>query len=156
MTRPVHRADSLPATYREADVGDYRKIDVWQRARKLENRIYLLVSKLPPNLREGVRAQLGDAAESIRRNISEGAGLNMDTLLAKHLRHSLGSANEVQDELDSLDEKGLLPAEDRDLIQETTEIRAMIAGFLKKVLSDIDRAKKAARTGPHKRPGPRR
>jgi len=137
-------------------VGDYRKIEVWRRARKLENRIYLLITKLPPNIRERVRAQLGDAAESIRRNISEGAGLNMDTLLAKHLRHSLGSANEVQDELDSLDEKGLLPPEDRDLMQETTEIRAMIAGFLKKVLGDIERAKKEGARRSQNRSGPRR
>ena len=137
-------------------MGDYRKIEVWRRARKLENRIYLLITKLPPNIRERVRAQLGDAAESIRRNISEGAGLNMDTLLAKHLRHSLGSANEVQDELDSLDEKGLLPPEDRDLMQETTEIRAMIAGFLKKVLGDIERAKNEGARRSQNRSGPRR
>ena len=137
-------------------MGDYRKIEVWRRARKLENRIYLLIAKLPPKIRESVRAQLGDAAESIRRNISEGAGLNMATLLAKHLRHSLGSANEVQDELDSLDEKGLLPSEDRDLMQETTEIRAMIAGFLKKVLGDIERAKKEGARRSQNRSGPRR
>lgn len=137
-------------------MGDYRKYEVWQRAQKLENRVYHLIEKLPPGLRENVRAQLGDAAASIRRNIAEGAGLNTDPLLAKHLRHSLGSANEVQDELDALNEKGLLRPEDQDLIQETTEIRAMTAAFLNRVIADIDRAKIGVRTRPQKRSGPRR
>jgi four helix bundle protein len=133
-------------------VGDYRKLEVYRRARALENRIYKLIEKLPAHIREGVRVQLGDAAESVRRNISEGCGLNMDTLLTKHLRHSLGSANEVQDELDSLDEKRLLPDEDRDLIQETVEVRAMLAGLLKKVLRDVDAAKQMAKRRPKRSP----
>jgi four helix bundle protein len=124
-------------------VGDYRKLLVYKRARALEKRVYLLIERLPPNVREGVRAQLGDAAESVRRNIAEGSGLNLDTLLAKHLRHALGSANEVQDELDSLDDKGLLPEEDRDLIEEASEIRAMLAAFITKVLKDIELAKRS-------------
>jgi four helix bundle protein len=133
-------------------VGDYRKLEVYKRARSLENRIYKLIQKLPPNLREAARAQVGDAAESVRRNISEGDGLNMDTLFAKHLRHSLGSANEVQDELDTLDEKGLLPDEDRDLIQETVEVRSMLAGLLNKVLRDVEAAKRAAKRRPKRSP----
>lgn len=120
-------------------MGDYRKLDVYRRARALENRVYKLIEKMPARLQDALREQLGDAAKSIRRNICEGAGLNMDTLLAKHLRHALGSANEVQDELDDLNEKNLLPAEDQDLIGETTEIRSMIAAFLNKVLRDIER-----------------
>jgi four helix bundle protein len=156
IARHSRTADSLAAHLPGDSVGDYRKLKVWQRARKLEHRVYLLIEKLPPNLREGARAQLGDAAESVRRNIAEGAGLNMDTLLAKHLRHSLGSANEVQDELDALDEKGFLPPEDQDLIQETTEVRSMLAAFLERVVEYIARAKKGARTRPPKRTGPRR
>jgi hypothetical protein len=90
--------------------------------------------------------------DDVRRNISEGDGLNLDTLFAKHLRHSLGSANEVQDELDTLDEKGLLPDDDCDLIQETTEVRAMLAGLLNKVLRDVEAAKRGAKTRPKRSP----
>jgi four helix bundle protein len=133
-------------------VGDYRKLLVYKRARALEHRVYLLIEKLPANLRQAAREQLGDAAESVRRNIAEGAGLNLDTLLAKHLRHALGSANEVQDELDSLDEKGLLPDEDRDLVQETTEIRSMLGAFLKTVLTDIEQAKRSSTKRHRKKP----
>jgi hypothetical protein len=85
-----------------------------------------------------------------------GRDSNTDPLLAKHLRHALGSANEVQDELDALDEKGLLPPEDQDLIQETTEIRAMTASFLNRVIADIERAKRGVRTRPQKRSDPGR
>ena len=130
-------------------MGDYRKIEVWQRARALCGRIDALIGKLPPAMRPSVRHQLGRAVESIRHNIAEGTGLNSDRFLAKHLRFALGSANEAQDELETLDEKGLLPAEDKDLLREIAEIRAMLAAFLNRVLRDIDKAKKS-RTAPRR------
>jgi four helix bundle protein len=126
-------------------MGDYKKMEVWRRSRALCIRVDQMIAKLPAEIRANVRDQLGESVGSIRHNIAEGAGLRSDPLLAKHLRTSLGSANEAQDQFDRLDERGVLPPEDRDLTAELTEIRAMLAGFLDKVERDIEKAKKARR-----------
>jgi four helix bundle protein len=125
-------------------MGDFRKLQVWQRARALTPRIVALIEKLPPHMRYDARSQLLEAAQSIRRNIAEGAGHNSDAQLARHLGIALASANEVQDELDALDQTGNLPPEDRDLIPEVAEIRAMIAAFRATVLKQIERKRSEA------------
>ena len=86
------------------------------------------------------RRRMGDqiirAANSIRFNIVEGAGLNSDRQFARHVLISLGSANEVQDELDALDQSGKLPPAYGDLPGETAEIRSMLAVFHRRLRDD--------------------
>jgi four helix bundle protein len=110
-------------------VGDYRKLEVWKRAREMTLRINDLVKSLPRAERARIGDQLMRSADSIRFNIVEGCGLNTDPQLARYLSSSLGSANELQDELDALAERGLLRKKDEDLRPETTELRAMLAVF---------------------------
>jgi hypothetical protein len=52
--------------------------------------------------------------------------LNSDRQFARHVLISFGSANEVQDELDALDEIGKLPAAYGDLPGETALCTARI------------------------------
>src|SRR5437868_1795157 len=106
-------------------VGDYRKLLVWQRARAFSGRIREMVKTLARDERNRLGDQLIRAAESIRFNIVESAGLNSDRQFARHLLIALGSANEVQDELDALSESRNLPEQFGDLPGETAEIRSM-------------------------------
>lgn len=128
------RADAnLQAHRTGAGVGDYRKLAVWQRARAFSVRVREMVNALPPAERNRLGDQLIRAADSIRLNIAEGAGLNSDPQFARHLLIALGSANEAQDALDSLSDNSVLPARYDDLPREATEIRSMIVGLHKKV-----------------------
>jgi four helix bundle protein len=114
-------------------MGDYRKLLVWQRARALEARVRSLVGLLPPAERIRLGDQIIRAALSVRLNIAEGAGLNTDRQFARHLLLALGSANEVQDALDAIDDLGHLPSTDLDLVDETSQLRAMLASLHKRV-----------------------
>jgi four helix bundle protein len=118
------------------NVGDYRKLIVWQRASVFSRRIREMVDELPPAERRRIGDQLIRAAESIRFNIAEGAGLNSDRQLARHLLIALGSANEVQDGLDALNESSILPIKYADLPGEATEIRSMLAVFHRRVAKE--------------------
>ena len=118
-------------------MGDYRKLHVWRRARVFSYEIVKLVDRL--SLRDRIRVgwQLSRAAESIRFNIVEGCGLNTDPLMAVHVRRALGSANEVDDQLESLRELGSLRSTDLWLIDEVREIRSMLASLLRRLEGDI-------------------
>lgn len=115
-------------------MGDYRKLDVWKRARTLSNRVRQLAQTLSPVDRAAIGDQITRSADSIRSNIAEGCGLNSDRQLARCLLLSLGSANELQDQLDELDENALLPADYQDLKTETAGIRSMLVGFHRTVV----------------------
>ncbi|MEO7083992.1 MAG: four helix bundle protein [Gemmatimonadaceae bacterium] len=126
-------------------MGDYRKLLVWQKARVIERQVRALVEMLPPVERRRLGDQIIRAAVSIRLNIAEGAGLNTDPQFARHLLLSLGSANEVQDALDAIDDAGYLPPSERGLIDETSQIRAMLAGLHKRVNAARSNQKGASR-----------
>ena len=115
-------------------MSDYRKLRIWQRARALTIRVHHLVSKLPRVEQYRRGDQIIRSANSIRNNIVEGSGLGTPAQFAKHLRSSVGSANELEDQLRELDDVNLLPSEDRDLIDESSEVAAMIVEFRKRVV----------------------
>ena len=111
-------------------MGDYHKLEVWKLGSELSDRVAVLVGRLPARIRADKGDQLARAADAIHENIAEGCGLNTDPQLAKHLRISLGSANEVEDELATLKRRGLLPESDHDLIPLSRRICAMLAKFI--------------------------
>ena len=127
-------------------MGDYRKLDVWKLANDLSDRVALLVEVLPPRLRNSVGDQLSRAADAIHENIAEGCGLNTDRQLSKHLRISLGSANEVEDELTTLKRRGFLKERDHELIPMTRLLCAKLAAFI----NTVDRPHPSPRRRPHK------
>jgi len=57
--------------------------------------------------------------------------------MAVHVRRALGSANEVDDQLESLRELGSLRSTDLWLIDEVREIRSMLASLLRRLEGDI-------------------
>ena len=120
-------------------MSDFRKLRIWQRARALSIRVHHLVAKLPrvEQFRRG--DQIIRSANSIRHNIAEGSGLGTPPQFAKHLRSSIGSANELEDQLLALSDVGLLPTEDGDLIDESAEVAAMIVDFRKTVVRNAKR-----------------
>ena len=115
-------------------MGDYKKLLVWQRARDLADELPHLIARLPPDQRKRIADQLIRATDSIRFNLAEGCGLNSDRQLARHVLISLGSACEVQDQLESLEAVGALSEQDRRWIEEIARLRSMLISFHRRLL----------------------
>jgi four helix bundle protein len=93
-----------------AGMGDYHKLEVWHLASALADDIAALVAELPDGRTSAMGDQITRAADSIHQNISEGSGFDSDRQFAKYLRQARGSADEVQDDLETLARRGLLAA----------------------------------------------
>ncbi len=116
-------------------MGDYRKLEVWQRATVVADRVRGVVQRLPRDERRRSADQLCRAADSIPLNLSEGCGLNTDPQLARHVGHALGSANELQTILDGYKRRKQLADDDADLPEEIRIIRAMLAKLQQRLSS---------------------
>ncbi len=77
-------------------MGDYRKLDVWNRAHQLVLAVYRATASFPDQERYGLVSQIRRAAFSIPMNIAEGCGRNGDSELRRSLRIALGSAAELE------------------------------------------------------------
>jgi four helix bundle protein len=80
-------------------VGDFRKLDVWQKSLQLVASIYRLTSGFPAAERYGLSAQMRRAAVSVSANLAEGCGRMGDAELRRFVRISLGSLSELECEL---------------------------------------------------------
>jgi four helix bundle protein len=93
-------------------MGDFRKLQVWQRSRKLALAVYHHSREFPPVGRYGLTAQLRRAALSIAVNIAEGCGGNARLEFARFLRCLLGCAHKVSYPLLVAKDLELLPIQE--------------------------------------------
>ena len=89
-------------------MGDYRKLRVWQQARRLTNQAYRVTAGFPSEERFGLTAQIRRAAVSIMANIAEGCGRNRDGELLRFLTIARGSATELDCHLIVAEDQGYL------------------------------------------------
>ena len=55
-------------------VGDFRKLEVWQKSQKLVASVYKLTGTFPSAERYGLSSQMRRAAVSVSANLAEGCG----------------------------------------------------------------------------------
>jgi len=79
---------------------DHRRLDVYQLARELALDVYAVASSLPVSERFDLGRQLRRAAVSVGSNIAEGCGRNTRPDLVNFLATALGSATELEFQLD--------------------------------------------------------
>ena len=116
---------------------DFRKLKVWQKAHKLTLKAYALSAKLshPPNF--GIRDQLIRCAVSVPANIAEGCGRAGDRDFRRFLRHSLGSACELEYHLLLVRDLDLLTGQAHQPLEEdVVEVKRMLAGLIRKLNVD--------------------
>jgi four helix bundle protein len=77
-------------------MGDFRKLEVWQKSQQLVTSIYRLTSSFPAAERYGLSAQMRRAAVSVSANLAEGCGRMGDAELRRFVRISLGSLSELE------------------------------------------------------------
>jgi four helix bundle protein len=64
------------------------------------------------------------------KNIAEGCGFNSDPQLAKYLRQARGSADELQDELETLARRGLILSGFEDLLPAAQVLCRKLSRFI--------------------------
>lgn len=113
---------------------DYRKLQVWQKARRLAVRVNEATERLVHRDRSGFVSQVRRAALSIPSNITEGCSRPTNRDLAKFIQIAIASTSELDFQLQfGLDTKLLSAREGEALRQRAIEIRRMLYGLLKRV-----------------------
>ncbi|MFA6426935.1 MAG: four helix bundle protein [Candidatus Magasanikbacteria bacterium] len=93
-------------------MGNYKKLDIYQRSFRASIAIYKLSLELPKYLQYDIADDLRRAARSIPSNIAEGFGRNKsDKDKINFLRTSLGSNDEVLFNLEFIKELKLIDDE---------------------------------------------
>lgn len=117
-------------------MGDHRKLKVWQEARVLAKKVYILTQQFPAEEKFGLTAQSRGAAVSIMSNLAEGCGRNGDRELLRFVSISRGSASELDSHLTIAADVGMADTTQLSSLQsQLTRIRGMLA-CLAKNLSD--------------------
>src|SRR5687768_9362403 len=114
----------------EANMGDFTKLAVWQKAHELALRVYRETSSWPRNELYGLTSQARRAAVAIPANLAEGCGKNSDSELARYARDSLGSASELAYYTILAHDLEYMTQANRDEVQaSTSEVRRMLASL---------------------------
>lgn len=100
---------------------DHRRLRVYQAARELALEVYSLAGTLPHSERFDLARQLRRAAVSVGSNIAEGCGRATRRDLCAFLDVALGSARELEFQLDLCHRAALVPTELVDSALETTK-----------------------------------
>jgi len=80
-------------------MGDFRKLNVWQKAKDLAVNIYRLTNQGAISSDYGLRDQIRRAAVSVPSNIAEGDELDTDKQSIKHFFYAKGSVAELLTQL---------------------------------------------------------
>jgi four helix bundle protein len=113
-------------------MGDYHKLKVWQASDELAIAIYRETQGFPDSERFGLRSQMRRAAVSIPSNVAEGCGRNTEPQLRQFVRIALGSANELEYQVQLASRLGFIGSEVAARVcRDIGEIKRMLAGLLK-------------------------
>lgn len=78
---------------------NFRKLAIWQEARKLVSKTYEFTSKFPKSETYGLSNQLQRCSVSIASNIAEGSSRNSNKHFIQYLETALGSSFEWETQL---------------------------------------------------------
>ena len=116
---------------------DFRRLKVWDRAHELALEVFRATNVFPVAERFGLTAQMRRSAVSIPSNIAEGAGRPSRPDYARLLGIAVGSAHELDYQLQLSRDLGFLDADRHlELAQEVIEVRSMLASLRASVLTN--------------------
>ena len=119
---------------RTSRVQNHHKLDVYHAALELASQVYNVVDQLPPAERFVLAHQLRRAAISVGSNIVEGCGRSTHRDLLTFLGFSLGSANEVEFQLQVVKRQALAPAAEVDPALDTaTRVQQMLTRLMMQI-----------------------
>jgi four helix bundle protein len=120
-------------------MSDYKKLSVWRKAHALALNVHRIAAKLRGPEHAALRSQMKRASMSIPTNIVEGVGQQSRKEFARFLRFALNSSSELEYHVTVARDTESIDAQDfESLIAQTIEVRKMLHGLLKRVLSDVE------------------
>ena len=95
---------------------NFRELDIWKNGIEIVKMVYLTTNSLPNNETYGLSSQIKRAAVSIPSNIAEGCSRSSQKDFKRFLEISLGSAFEVETQLEIIKQLNLIPSKNIDPI----------------------------------------
>jgi four helix bundle protein len=115
---------------------DFKRIQAWRRAHELAIRVAECTSGFSRAGHATLRAQLTRSASSVPVSIVEGCAAPTRKDFARSLDTAIKSLSETEYHLLAARDHGLLPPDPwRQLTAETIEIRKMLCGYRRKLLT---------------------
>jgi four helix bundle protein len=110
---------------------DFRKLDVWQLARRLTKSIYELTRGFPASEEFGLQAQMRRASVSICANIAEGCGRREDREFGRFLDVAMGSSCEPECEtILSCDLVFITETVQKQTVDAVIQVKRMLGGLM--------------------------
>ena len=108
----------------------FEKLDAWQMAVELADRVYVVTGTFPDNERFGLTSQMRRSVVSISSNIAEGSGRASDADFARFLEIAYGSLMEVVSQSRVAKLQGFLkPNEYEEVYQASERLARIISGL---------------------------
>ena len=107
----------------------HKDLNVWKKSMEFVQNIYRLTRKFPQEEQYGLSAQMRRSAISIPSNIAEGAARNSKKEFKPFLYISLGSAAEIETQLEIAEGLGYI-SDGKTLQTNIIEIRKMLMGLI--------------------------
>lgn len=107
----------------------HKDLNVWKKSMEFVQNIYRLTRKFPQEEQYGLSAQMRRAAISIPSNIAEGAARNSVKEFKQFLYISLGSASEIETQLEIAEGLGYI-SDGKSFQTNIIEIRKMLMGLI--------------------------
>ena len=121
---------------------NHRQLDVYQLAIELAVQVYTVVGALPDYERYDLCRQLRRAAVSVGSNIAEGCGRAIRADFSTFLDRALGSAGEIEFQLEICGRIGLAP---KSLVAGTLETTRRVQRMLTRLIIRIRQDDKRSR-----------
>lgn len=117
-------------------LNSHKDLLVWQKGIKLCKSVYKSTEKFPKSEVYGISSQMRRSSVSIPSNIAEGASRNTTKDFLHFLSISLGSASELETQIEIAKELSFLTEDQyRELTLNLTEVSKMLVGLMKKLES---------------------
>ncbi len=111
---------------------DFRKLRVWEEGHALTLAVYAATAGFPRDETYALTSQLRRSASSVPSNVAEGCGRDSAPDFARFLHMAMGSASELDYQLQLAHELGYLG-------EDSYEQLALSTGFVKRMLASLIR-----------------
>lgn len=113
----------------------YKELKVWQNARNLVKKVYLVLTEVDQGEKYGLISQIKRSVISIPSNIAEGAGRETNKDFSRFLDISLGSAFELETQMILLNDLSFIDDDQFDEIDSLVhDLQRMIYGLKKSLV----------------------
>lgn len=114
---------------------DFRKLSIWTDSKYLVKDVYQKLRNFPKDEVYGLSSQIKRSAVSIPSNIAEGAGRSTNKDFAKYISIAIGSAYELETQIEIAYDLKFISIEERDeLINKLKMVEGKMFNFRKRLL----------------------